>query len=473
MVVELYLFSKRENSTKIPQLGSGTNYDMDLKDDTSIMNPVLTIAVSSMPLPTVAPIRIYNYAYIAKFGRYYFITDWRYTGNIWECSLMVDVLGSFKNDIGDTRAYVERAASAYDGDVIDSLYPARTNFSVQRSAISYAYNNVAPSGGCYVVGIINYQSSNHVGAVAYYALTTANLNALLAYLFGNNIYTSSAITEIGEGLFKSLFNPFQYIVSCMWFPYSTDTFGNTATDIKVGYYSSGVNGIMVSSLAHKGYASGTIPNHPQASTRGNYLNFAPYTKVTVYIPPFGSIPIDTWILSNGHYLHCPIWVDHITGQATIHISTSANASQLSENNVCATRTANIGVPIQLAQVLSDYSHTINSIGNTVQAGTLAGVVGGLIATTVSSALDASFPSVSTSGANGSFLEVLETAHIITEFAQITQGDNTEFGRPLMQVKTINTLSGYIKCLDADVEYFCMENERSRIKNYLLSGFFYE
>lgn len=473
MVVELYLFSKRENSTKTPQLGSGTNYDMNLKDDTSIMNPVLTIAVSSMPLPTVAPIRIYNYCYIAKFGRYYFITDWRYTGNIWECSLMVDVLGSFKNEIGDTRAYVERAAAAYDGNVIDSLYPAKTNFSVQRSEITYAYNNVSPTGGCYILSVINYQSSNHIGAPAYYALTTANLNSLLAYLFGNDIWSVSSITEIGEGLFKSLFNPFQYIVSCMWFPFTTDTFGNTLTDIKVGYYNSGVQGIMVSSLAHKGYASGTIPVHPQAASRGNYLNFAPYTKVTVYLPPFGSIPLNTWILTNGRYLHCPIWVDHITGQATIHVATSVDASNLSESNVCATRTANIGVPIQLAQVYSDYTHSVNTITSGIASGSTPALVNSILSATISSAIDAAFPSVSTSGANGSFLEVLETAHIITEFAQITDGDNTEFGRPLMQVKTINTLSGYIKCLDADVEYFCMENERSRIKNYLLSGFFYE
>ena len=127
MTIEFWNFSKKRNSTKQPEAGSGIQYTgCELKEDTSILAPVIRIRVAAMPVPTVAPVNTFTYCYIAKFNRYYFISDWVYSPGFWEGHLQLDVLASHKTEIGATSAYIERSASAYDGEIIDKLYPANT-----------------------------------------------------------------------------------------------------------------------------------------------------------------------------------------------------------------------------------------------------------------------------------------------------------------------------------------------------------
>ena len=471
MTAEFWAFSKKRNSTKQPTSGSGTSYtNIQLKEATSILHPVIVLSVAGMTVPTVAPVNTFTYCYIAKFNRYYFVDDWTYNEGKWEASLTIDVLASHKTEIGSTSAYVERSASSYNGNIIDKLYPANTDYDIQYASLAYAYLNVAPSGGTYVVGVINNIAPNS-GAVTYYAMTQAQLGDLLGYMFGNDIWNSSGITEISSGLFKSMFNPMQYIVSCMWFPFPMETFSSTSATVYLGYYSTGVSAKVLTSLAHKAYITGTIPSHPQASTRGAYLNYAPYTDVTVYIPPFGSIPIDTAFLENGHYLYCPYWVDHITGEASIRVSVCASNNQV-ETYICAERSSKLGVSIQLAQVMADYSHTVQTMQSGLSGG-IAGMIAGALGATVQSALDAKFPAVSSSGSNGSYMETIMTGVIVAKFTKIVDGDNTDLGRPLMTTKTLNTLSGYIKCGEAHFSSPCFTSEREQVEAYMLSGFYYE
>lgn len=472
MTIEFWNFSKKKNSTKQPSAGSGTQFTgVELKNDTSILNPVILIRTASLPVPTVAPSTVFTYAYIAKFTRYYFVTDWVYVAGIWECHLSIDVLASHKVMIGATSAYIERSASAYNGSIIDKIYPATTDYDIQYSATECAYYNIAPSGGTYVVGIIN-ASANTAGAITYYAMNQSQLMGLLSYMFGNDIWNTSGITEVSQGLFKSMFNPIQYISSCTWFPFPIATFGTTDTTVYLGYYNTGVTAKAVVSLAHQAYIYGDVPSHPQASTRGDYLNYAPYTDVTLYFPPFGSIPIDTAFLKEGRHIYCPYWVDHITGEAMIRVSVSPSHQSTTDFNICAERTAKIGVSIQLSQVLADYSHSINTLQSGISGG-LVGAVMGALGATVQSALDSKFPSVSSSGCNGGFMEVLPPCTIVTKFTKIVNGDNTDLGRPLMDVRTINTLSGFIKCGEAHFSAPCFDSERDQIEQMMLTGFFYE
>ena len=65
-----------------------------LREQSSIINPV--IKVQSTELPD------FNYAYVPDFKRYYFIVGIRnISTNIWELSLGVDVLESFKSSLAN------------------------------------------------------------------------------------------------------------------------------------------------------------------------------------------------------------------------------------------------------------------------------------------------------------------------------------------------------------------------------------
>lgn len=472
MLVTLYNFPKRPNSTMEPNPSNSTSITLsgfEIKEGTSFLNPTLLISPNIVPGQQFSPTQ-WNYASIPYWMRYYFIKDWRWSQGIWEVDLTVDVLASFKGSIGDTDAYVVRSATVYDGSIIDTLYPAKTNMQITRVPLISSYYAVAPSGGAYVVGIINYVHTNKVGAVSYYALTSTQFGNLLRYLFQDSIYYASDIEEVGAGLFKSMFDPFQYIVSCIWFPFAPSAFGSSSSSIKVGYWDTGVNGTVVAALAETTNITCVIPDHPQIA-RGQYLNRDPYTRLTMYLPPFGSIPLDTSFLSIGNYLNSEIVIDHITGQATIRVAISPSSTQTNKYNIMTERSGMIGVPIQISQIMPDYVSTVKEVGSL--AGNIASFnIGGAISN-VMSAVQSQMPKVSSSGANGSFVECIINPQLIAEHYLIADENREEFGRPLCSVKRISTLSGYIQCAEADHAFPCTADEKDKINNFLRNGFFYE
>lgn len=473
MIVNLYGFQKKKNSTAQPAISSATVLnDVELKDDTSIVNPVLLINQRSSGMPVPFDPSYFTYAFIPKFGRYYFISDARWVSGLWELYLSVDVLASFKTAIGSMSAYVERAASAYNAHIIDNLYPAKTDVQITNATIATSWNNVAPSGGCYILGVVNNQSSGHIGAITYYAMTASALNLLLAFMYSNNIYQAGNITEIGEDLFKSLFNPFQYIVSCMWFPGAASNYGDTQVTIKLGYWDTPVIAYINKTVVDVRFVTGTIPTHPQAASRGVYLNFAPYTRITLFCPPFGEISLDPTFTRVGRYLYAKVMIDPITGQSTLRAAFT-NTSGSYSGKPFIEKTAMFGVPIQLAQVLSDYSGAINTAASGLTSGSIAGVIGGAIGATVQSALASQAPKVSTNGANGSFINFALEPSLVVEHTLLADEDNADLGRPLMEARTINSLYGYIKCAEAHFSGSCFDSERDAINNFMQAGFFYE
>lgn len=469
MFIQCWSFQKRPNSTKKPNPADPNMLlinAVQIKDESNVLTP--TLRLSTIVDGMVIGPAVINYICIPQWERYYYVREWRYVGNIWEIDLVVDVLASFRETIGDTESYILRSSAVFDGSIQDTTYPARADVDFRTIPVATSWYNVAPSGGCYVVGLFNYQSSNKVGATAYYALTAAQFASVISWLFGNTIANSQV--NIDENLFKAMFNPLQYFTSCMWFPFDAASFGDTVTDVKAGYWSTGVNGIMVKALARETFVTATIPDHPQAS-RGEYLNRAPYSRYTLYIPPFGAIPIDTNCLSTGHYLYSSVLIDHITGQATIRISTCEDNQHLNKYNIITERTSVFGVPIQLAQVLTDYTNTISAIGSGVASlvsGNIFGVMGA-----IQSAIDSQMPKVSVAGANGSFVECMQEPILTAEFYLLPEENNTEYGRPLCKKMKISQIPGYIKCGEADHEFPGLKPEKDEINKFLSEGFFFE
>lgn len=464
MNIQFFQVSKRINSTQVPE--EGHTIDIVMKEPVNFLAPVVRLTQSAIG-PGLAPI-IYNYAYIPKFSRYYFVSNWEYIGGCWECALKVDVLGSWKSYIAVQSCYVERAQSVYDPSIIDMMFPAKTDYTKKYASVATAWSGVAPSGGTYVLGIINDQNTKTVGAVTYYALTPSICSQFISYIFGNNIFQASGISEISEGLFKGLFNPSQYIVSCMWFPESQNAFGSTTAHIKIGYWDTGINGILVETLAIKTFVTATFPDHDQAATRGTFLNFSPYAYYTLYVPPFGAIPIDSSVRAYGNYLSCPCYIDFITGQATLRVGVLK--TQGGDPSIFAGEvTAMFGVPIQLAQVMSDYSASVGQITGGLMTGNILSALSGA----VQSAISAYSPQVQSMGANGSFLSEIMTTGMTCTFANITDHADSILGRPLMQQKTINQLSGYIKCSNVHVAIPCTDQEKQEIESFMNGGFYFE
>lgn len=487
-------FKKKENSTKLPLLTNATKtLNGTLKEPCSILNPVFDI---ERPASDAVPYS-YTYAYIGDFGRWYFVNDWVWNDGLWQCRLSCDILGSFKTDIGNSTEYVLRADTTTDfnSDITDMMYPATNDFSIQKVAMQNYFIETL-SQGTYIVGIINKDSSNAVGAITYYAMDSTEFGAFKDRLFSQDGLREMDIldqnyqlniNDCSEELFKTIYNPYQYIASCMWFPIApSDITGTTVTQIPFGWWDFNNLSAKVlddqTTLVYDGVTE--VPSHPQI-TRGNYLNYAPYTRICLY-GKFGILPIDPTYLKDGRYLKNIYYVDFITGECIFEVWVTDGVSAGVITPVTKTSFM-IGVPIQIAQVGVDFLGTaVNAIDTVSKAlpamatgmitGGYAGAIGaGLVsgASGIYNTLQAGMPQLQTSGANGSFNVVNFTSIIVVTHYKIAEEDIDHKGRPVCANKVLNTLSGFIQCAEGDIDISCMEEERLAISRYLTSGFFWE
>ena len=102
MQATFYQFAKRTNSTKLPSGGQG--FGIDLKAPCNIIDPEIKIATQSDPTG-------FNYCYLPTFSRYYWVKNWTYSDGLWNASLTVDTLASYRDQIGNSTEYVVRSSA--------------------------------------------------------------------------------------------------------------------------------------------------------------------------------------------------------------------------------------------------------------------------------------------------------------------------------------------------------------------------
>ena len=100
------------NSSPVEKIGktltAGASFSCVLKEDTSVLRPVIEVVSSSN-------LSGYNYMYISEFGRYYFVDDIvSLNDGRWEISAHVDVLETYKTSILANSAVIRRQASLYN-----------------------------------------------------------------------------------------------------------------------------------------------------------------------------------------------------------------------------------------------------------------------------------------------------------------------------------------------------------------------
>lgn len=474
MNLTLYPFSKRRNSTARPT--GGTAFDGVLRESCDSLSPSIGIDMGQSTSPTA-----WNYAYIPSFGRYYFITSWTWEAGLWWANMSVDVLASWKLYIGASSNYVLRAAAESDGTVVDCMYPmvARHTISSVEFTTDWA-SSTGPNSGYYIIGVVSY-SSIAVGATAYYALTPSQFRAFMYAMLSDSAWTGMTFGEggglsadgISENLYKSLFNPFQYVVSCVWVPVAP-VLGDTTNIIALGWWSINATASLVSSPRRSYVYSAALPRHPQAQSRGGYLNRQPYTHYTAHVAAFGAYPMNPAAYPSGTASIIATF-DFVTGAAILRIGDSSSTTQ----SLDVFATEQVGVPIQIAQVTQDMIRgATGAVGGVLGAigSALTGNFAGAIqsgASGVMSAVEGYLPQVRTSGANGSWAGFGMTSWIEGDFEEIADEDNTTLGRPLCKIRTLSTLAGYQLIASPDVEAPCSDRELEEINNYLTTGYFYE
>lgn len=471
MNVYLYTFSKKLNSTARPS--GGANYDGVLRDNCNTLSPSIGFDFGQSASPAAL-----NYAYIADFGaRYYYVDSWTWDGGLWYANMTVDVLATYKTEIGGSTNYILRAAGAYNGDIVDNMYPV-TGYHTSTSV-----DIIQSFSGCYIVGIVAGAAGVN-GAVSYLQFSAAEFVTFASALLdtitwtGQTFDVNTGLSDDGltETTFKALFNPAQYIQSCKWMPF-TPTQPGSLSDVPLGWWS--VTGATCHPVSQRTYTqpySVTLPTHPQSSGRGNYLNLEPYTRYTLKIQPFGNFVIDTSRVSQSHAIDIYITADVESGIGILEVFSQDGGVN---KDLLIYAEKKISVDIALAQQSQDVFSAITSIAEGA-AGVLGSAVtlspAGVISNGTSGilgAMSAFAPRVQVLGSSGSFASYGTNSFLTADFNTVVPEDTTTLGKPLCDARQLSTLSGYQLIANPEISIAGSSSEAQEIISYLSNGYFYE
>ena len=370
-------FSKKPNSTKLPApTGFKRDIDGEIKGDFSPYAPVIRFkTIDPQTMPT------YVFCYIPEFKRYYFVS-WAFVNGFWEASCVCDVLGTYRNQIINSQQFVERSESAFTGRIIDGACIPTTNVTTALAAVTQAQVWGANyANGVYVIGVVCggelTDLSKNIGAVRYYAMSQLGFGALMYSLLHSPAWMNIDPSEISENLQKALINPSQYIVSAVWLPIDASEFIGNASDfgddittvIKLGWWSfdTQVNCRILHDPCglYDSWSKWLVIDygeHPETATYGRWVNFSPYTKVTLDFPPFGRIDLDTTDLNPAvHKISIHMFVHAYTGDAIAYIFNGDKEQYPTTTFLIGTLQANVGVQIPIGQIAINTGNFKNAI----------------------------------------------------------------------------------------------------------------
>lgn len=460
--INFYTLTKRLNSTLQPT-GTGTELECNIKAPSSIINPVLEVG-------TVNVIG-FNYCYIPAFNRYYYIDDIIFDRGMWVVTCSVDVLASFKSQIGSSSLYILRSSASSDPYLVDEYYPATgeiTTVNITPALNPFTWSGF--SGGVYVLGITGDNPGNTNG-VTYFVMEPAQFSAMIEKFYGTNGQDPTWAQRWGnlvEGVINNLNNITDFIASCRWYPVSPSVETGTRP-IYLGTYNCGT-GYQVANNPVVPYSVSfqNIPAHPQAASRGYYLNRAPYSSYILSTPFTGDVKLDSFVLAKSNSLNMSITFDITTGQAKIRVTGD-------NNYILFESYGPFGIPISLTPTEVNVSGFAAGFGQ-LAAGVLglnAGMalegVGGLIG----NALNNWNPSPTGNPSSGGYIGLTGNFMLRCEYIRVADDDNAKNGRPYCSTNTPATLGGYILAMNPHIAIDGTDTEANQINAYAAGGFYYE
>ena len=134
MQIEFYKNSSEKNKIG-KSISNKLTLSGNLRDECSITSPSILVESTSLV--------DYNYCYIPKFKRYYFISDIvSVRNNLWRVSLKCDVLESFKSDILKLSCIVDKQQNqSYNNNIDDGSYINRADSFVEIANYQNGFNS--------------------------------------------------------------------------------------------------------------------------------------------------------------------------------------------------------------------------------------------------------------------------------------------------------------------------------------------
>ena len=284
-----------------------------------------------------------------------------------------------------------------------------------------------------------------------FKMTKERLVQLGQFLWGANIFDKFSLVNN---------NPIENIISCKSIPINTD---GANQEIILGNVATGVNGEKINNnFAKQIIGSIAINEHYH-----NFLDYAPYTNIILYLPYIGFKELDTTLVMN-KTLQVVYTVDAITGGCLSQVY--VNSVRLYEF------TGNVGIDIPItasnrAQVEAGYIQA--GVGATASA--LGGNVGSAVTSLLNSATSQYHYSSTGNPSPMCVASTNRTCYVIIDRPnyQNLKAFNHTRGRKCYLSKTINTLHGFTIC-DSNIDLSginATQSELEELKEILSSGFY--
>lgn len=284
-----------------------------------------------------------------------------------------------------------------------------------------------------------------------FKMTKERLVQLGQFLWGSNIFDKFSLVNN---------NPIENIISCKSIPINTD---GANQEIILGNVATGVNGEKISN----NFAKQTIGSISITEHYHNFLDYAPYTNVILYLPYIGFKELDTTLVMN-KTLQVIYTVDAITGGCLAQVY--VNKVRLYEF------TGNVGIDIPItasnrAQVEAGYIQA--GVGATASA--LGGNVGSAVTSLLNSATSQYHYSSTGNPSPMCVASTNRTCYVIIDRPnyQNLKSFNHTRGRKCYLSKTISTLHGFTIC-DSNIDLSginATQSELEELKEILSSGFY--
>lgn len=497
MIVKIGSFSKRHNSTKQPGSSWGTTLaDVELKEDTSLEEPVFRIGFSNWNTA-------YNYIYVPSWNRYYFVIDVTVRiGRIWEVSCRLDAAATYKADIQAARPFV-LYADTNNTEIIDNRLPAKTTAAYQtnyatlsqslmtgqfkialtvtgiastttflitpqqlrdilnRNSIDNWLNQLWQDVQDQFDDVTNEQSSQNSEAVriAAEAMTAqTELNAIsltaqaqaLAAQCGINLLTGigktavTAAKEIGK---KALISPnvSDNIRSATLLPW--DVVGDgSLTEIMLGYYPTGVQALPVYNPIQ---TDDVYINIPWQAT--DWRRNAPYHQIYLYLPFVGVVEYSPADLIGETQLHVYFSLNVVTGALSYRVATAESDTTLGMYSASTGVAYPVGCSnINPKDIFSSLAGAAGGIG-AAATGNLSG--GAMVALSSLSALKNNSSSTAGGGdGSASGLDRRLICHSVFHDTNVPPSNlSSSQGQPVSSEVTLSILSGYVQTQGASIQ----------------------
>lgn len=101
-----------------PSLGTGLSFD------NCVLKHEADVDAVTLEIQTETNLAGYNYAFVSRYGRYYWVRVRSVRYGLWELTMESDPLATFRTELLNLRGTVDRAETLYNGYLNDPNYQA-------------------------------------------------------------------------------------------------------------------------------------------------------------------------------------------------------------------------------------------------------------------------------------------------------------------------------------------------------------